>query len=218
MMSTVWKNTNDTKVWKRCTRYEKDAQGMKKIPKVWKMCPRYERDPQSYKMRFQVWKRSFLEKQWFFIPLWVYFIPFWVWKKLLFFPEVGRSAHNFLPWSAARRSAANRERETKKPLPPCTGTGHRLSNVTNVARVPLLRGTETHGAPGNANHRGTEACRAPQWPETRVDLLQQVVDLVVCRSQLKWASINCCCCRRRHTIWEEEEMMMSFICSWRNKK
>ena len=173
------------KVWKYTQRYENNVDGMKKYQwyqgmkkmlkkmlKVWKMCPRYEKCAQGMKLMAdgpfsypEVWNWSFLEKQWFFIPLWVYFIPFWVWKKLLFFPEVGRSAHNFLPWSAARRSAANRERETKKPLPPCTGTGHRLSNVTNVARVPLLRGTETHGAPGNANHRGTEATRAPQWPE-----------------------------------------------------
>jgi hypothetical protein len=86
------------KVWKRCPRYEKKTQGMKNVPKVWKMCPRYETDPQSYKMRFQAWKRSFLEKQWFFIPLWVYFIPFWVWKKSLFFPDAHIHAHTLNEW------------------------------------------------------------------------------------------------------------------------
>jgi hypothetical protein len=80
MMSKVWKNTNDTKVWNRCTRYERQH-------KVWKMWPRYTTGPQRYEMIFQVWNTCFLEKQWVFIPLWVYFIPFWVWKKSLFFPD-----------------------------------------------------------------------------------------------------------------------------------
>ena len=35
MMSKVWKNTNNTKVWNRCTRYEKCAQGMKNVHKVY---------------------------------------------------------------------------------------------------------------------------------------------------------------------------------------
>jgi len=63
MMSTVWKNTNDTKVWKRCTRYEKDAQ-------VIKCVFRYE-------------KGVFLKNSDF---SYLYY-PFWVWKKSLFFPD-----------------------------------------------------------------------------------------------------------------------------------
>ena len=35
MMSKVWKNTKNTKVWNRCTRYEKCAQGMKNVLKVY---------------------------------------------------------------------------------------------------------------------------------------------------------------------------------------
>ena len=49
MMSKVWKNTNNTKVWNRCTRYEKCAQGMKNVhkvynfpTKVWNAFLRYE--------------------------------------------------------------------------------------------------------------------------------------------------------------------------------
>ena len=42
---------------------------------------------------FKVWNKCFLEKQWFFIPLWVCFIPFWVWKYRLFFPDGGGSGY-----------------------------------------------------------------------------------------------------------------------------
>ena len=62
--------------------------------KVWKMCPRYEKCAQGIqlphtgmKCLFKVWNTCFLEKQCFFIPLWVCFIPFWVWKYRLFFPD-----------------------------------------------------------------------------------------------------------------------------------
>ena len=62
------------KVWNRCTRYENCAQGIKQLHK-------------GMKCFFKVWNKCFLEKQWFFIPLWVCFIPFWVWKYRLFFPD-----------------------------------------------------------------------------------------------------------------------------------
>ena len=87
MMSKVWKNTNDTKGMKQMHKVWKTAQGMKNVPKVWKMCPRYTTPPKRYEMLFEVWNACFLEKQWFFIPLWVYFISFWVWKYRLFFPD-----------------------------------------------------------------------------------------------------------------------------------
>ena len=75
-------------------RYETDAQGMKQMHKVWNRCTRYEKCAQGIKQLhkgmkcfFKVWNKCFLEKQWFFIPLWVCFIPFWVWKYRLFFPD-----------------------------------------------------------------------------------------------------------------------------------
>ena len=102
MMSKVWKNTNDTKVWNRCTRYERQH-------KVWKMCPRYEKCAQGIKQTlkvmkwcFKVWNMFFLEKQWVFIPLWVCFIPLWVWKKSLFFPDESLSRSTwYMIWRAA---------------------------------------------------------------------------------------------------------------------
>ena len=78
-------------------RYETDAQGMKQMHKVWNRCTRYEKCAQGIKQLhkgmkcfFKVWNKCFLEKQWFFIPLWVCFIPFWVWKYRLFFPDGGK--------------------------------------------------------------------------------------------------------------------------------
>jgi len=96
------------------------------------MCPRYETDPpQRHKMRFQVWKRSFLEKQWFFIPLWVYFIPFWVWKKSLFFPDGSTPTLPTVPpprppatsrthdnWMVARQTSCRQQ--TAPPQPRCS--------------------------------------------------------------------------------------------------
>jgi hypothetical protein len=71
----------DAQGMKDSTRYEKCAQGMK-------MCSRYKTNAHRYEIFCKVWNTCFLEKQWFFIPLWVCFIPFWVWKKSLFFPDV----------------------------------------------------------------------------------------------------------------------------------
>ena len=113
MMSKVWKNTNDTKVWNRCTRYERQH-------KVWKMCPRYEKCAQGIKQTpkvtfwcFKVWNTCFLEKQWFFIPLWVCFIPLWVWKKLLFFPDDRQTSQSL----AARQSKHSQSRQDRAPGP-----------------------------------------------------------------------------------------------------
>ena len=109
MMSKVWKNTNDTKVWNRrervccllvlslvsstlpCIRQPRPrlAQGMKDSTRYEKCAQGIQLLHKGMKCFFKVWNTCFLEKQWFSIPLWVYFISFWVRKKLLFFPDVG---------------------------------------------------------------------------------------------------------------------------------
>ena len=48
MMSKVWKNTNDTKVWNRCTRYERQH-------KVWKMCQGMKNVLKVYNFSTRVW-------------------------------------------------------------------------------------------------------------------------------------------------------------------
>ena len=101
-------------------RYETDAQGMKQMHKVWKMCPRYEKCAQGIQLSpkvtfwcFKVWNTCFLEKQWFFIPLWVCFIPLWVWKKLLFFPDDRQTSQSL----AARQSKHSQSRQDRAPGP-----------------------------------------------------------------------------------------------------
>ena len=116
------------KVWKMCLRYEKCAQGIQ-LPHTGMKC------------LFKVWNTCFLEKQCFFIPLWVCFIPFWVWKYRLFFPDVDESA------CAAPKGLMHGVRTHIIIWDMCQNTYHHMTCIydacvrQSLLREELLRGT-----------------------------------------------------------------------------